>query len=60
MERVGGSVEFLCLYCGLQGLCNARCSQPVEEMFQVFCPRCGGRVLTPHFEKEKDSLMLTV
>jgi DNA-directed RNA polymerase subunit RPC12/RpoP len=60
MEREGDSVEFLCLNCGLQGLLGSRCSQAVEMMYQVFCPRCGGRVLTPHFEKEKVPAALTI
>lgn len=60
MEREGDSVEFLCLGCGLQGLMDAGCSQTVEMKYQVFCPRCGGRVLTPHFEREKELIALTL
>jgi DNA-directed RNA polymerase subunit RPC12/RpoP len=60
MERVGDGIEFLCLSCGLQGLMGAGCSQAMEMMCQVFCPRCGGRVLTPRFEREKELIALTL
>lgn len=61
MERGGDSVEFLCLNCGLQGLMGAKCSQAVELLTcQVFCPRCGGRVLTPCFERETKLIALTI
>lgn len=61
MEREGDSVEFLCLNCGLQGLMGTKCSQAVElTTCQVFCPRCGCRVLTPYIEREKKLIALTV
>ncbi len=60
MEKLGGNVEFLCLGCGVQGLCHAGCPESVEEMGGILCPRCGNRVITTHFYKEKASLVLTV
>jgi len=60
MGREGESFEFLCLGCGLQGLMRAGCSQAMEMMCQVLCPRCGDRVLTPQFEKERELIALTL
>jgi DNA-directed RNA polymerase subunit RPC12/RpoP len=60
MEKPGVNVEFLCLSCGVQGLCSAGCPQSVEEIGDILCPKCGSWVLTTHFYKEKASLVVTV
>lgn len=57
MEKLGDSIEFLCLSCGLQGLCSG-C--PGSRGGEVLCPKCGGRVVTTFPCREKASLVLTV
>lgn len=63
MEKLGGQIEFLCLTCGVQGLCSADCPQSVDELSEmvILCPKCGDHVITTQFSrKERASLVLTV
>jgi predicted RNA-binding Zn-ribbon protein involved in translation (DUF1610 family) len=61
MEKSADKVEFLCLRCGLQGLCAVVEPEPVDEC-GVLCPKCGEHVITTHLlEMEKEqSLLVTV
>jgi DNA-directed RNA polymerase subunit RPC12/RpoP len=43
MEKTAAPTEFLCLRCGLQGLCEARMPDPSDGLL---CPRCGDRAIT--------------
>ncbi|MBS4030014.1 MAG: hypothetical protein KGZ63_01110 [Clostridiales bacterium] len=62
MEKLGGQIEFLCLTCGVQGLCSADCPESVGELSEmILCPKCGDHVVTTHlYRKERASLVLTV
>ena len=58
MEKIGGKVEFLCLNCGLQGLCSAKSLDSVEEESEgLACPKCGHQLITICSFKEKASLV---
>jgi predicted RNA-binding Zn-ribbon protein involved in translation (DUF1610 family) len=60
MEKLVGITEFLCLRCGLQGLCEAKVSDSVSES-SVLCPKCGNLVITTHLlemRKEEPSLAM--
>jgi DNA-directed RNA polymerase subunit RPC12/RpoP len=59
MEKLGGNVEFLCLCCGVQGLCSPGCPESMEDNGDILCPKCGSRVITTHLYKERASLVLT-
>jgi predicted RNA-binding Zn-ribbon protein involved in translation (DUF1610 family) len=61
MENLGGNTEFLCLGCGLQGICSTKNSVYVENLGEELCPKCGSRLITTRFFREKASqLVLSV
>ncbi|NLP37506.1 MAG: hypothetical protein GX357_07625 [Firmicutes bacterium] len=56
MEAFDGKVEFLCLGCGLQGLVQ----WPPLDDAEVFCPKCGERVITSLLLKKEKIEYLTL
>lgn len=60
MDKLGGSVEFLCLSCGVQGLCSTGRPDSTGASGEIICPRCGASVLTIHLHREKASLVISV
>lgn len=59
MEKPGSKIEFLCLSCGLQGLCSVH-TESMGELSEILCQRCGDHVVTTYLRIEKASLVTTV
>ncbi|EEG77636.1 hypothetical protein [Dethiobacter alkaliphilus] len=59
MEMLDGKIEFLCLGCGLQGMCDPEPDSVGESA--VLCPKCGDHLMTTlHLEVKKEPVLATV